>query len=287
MKKYFFLALISFFLISCNRRILIVKKTPANAKPKITDTKPENIPPADSKNAKSGTGTVKTYTALEYIERFKTIAIAEMNKNGIPASITLAQGLLESGNGNSTLARESNNHFGIKCTAEWKGKSVLQDDDTKDECFRAYKDPEESFRDHSEFLKRKRYAFLFELDKNDYRGWADGLKQAGYATNPRYPELLISIIERYKLDDFDRKESPIEKIKREDKVFEQINANIPFEKKPEVEKAPVAMKIYEVIPGDTLLSVSKRFGLTVEELKALNNIQGSDLKQGQLLLVSK
>jgi flagellum-specific peptidoglycan hydrolase FlgJ len=292
MKKYIFLVLLSGILVSCNHRILIVKKAPANAKPKVTEnTKPAS--PGKPSPSVSGTGSTEVYrnspssTASAYIERFKTIAVTEMNKSGIPASITLAQGLLESGNGNSVLAREANNHFGIKCTPEWNGKTILQDDDAKGECFRVYKSAEESFLDHTEFLKRKRYAFLFELDKNDYRGWANGLKQAGYATNPKYPELLISIIERYQLDNFDRKESPVEKIKREDKVFEQINANIPYEKKPELEKAPVAMKIYEVTAGDTLLSLAKRFGLTVEELKALNNIQDSNLKQGQLLLVSK
>jgi len=286
MKIYILFAVLFGFLASCNSRILIVKKTSENVKPKVTEnvkpSLPANIKPETSQNSLA-----KTYTAPDYIEHFKAIAIAEMNESGIPASITLAQGLLESGNGNSVLAREANNHFGIKCTSEWKGKSILQDDDTKGECFRVYKNPEESFRDHSEFLKRKRYAFLFELDKDDYRGWANGLKQAGYATNPKYPELLVSLIERYQLDNFDRKEGRIEKIKREDKVFEEINANIPFEKKPEVEKAPVAMKIYEVKPGDTLFSLGKRFGLTAEELKALNNIQGTDLKQGQLLLVSK
>ena len=268
---------------------MIVKKAPA------PQNKPATSKPEDVKSAKPGNPAtvitenvlIKKYTAAEYIDRFKDIAVAEMNKYGIPASITLAQGLLESGNGNSSLAREANNHFGIKCTSDWKGKTILKDDDAKDDCFRVYKDPEESFRDHSEFLKRARYAFLFELDKDDYKGWATGLKLAGYATNPRYPELLINLIERYQLDGYDRKESRVEKIKREDKVLEQITQNAPLEKKPEAEKAPVAMKIYEVKSGDTLFSLGKRFELTVEELKILNNIQAGDLKPGQLLLVSK
>lgn len=230
---------------------------------------------------------VRKYAADDYINRYKTIAVAEMEKYGIPASITLAQGLLESGNGNSMLAIEANNHFGIKCTSDWKGKTVYRDDDQEDDCFRVYKSPEESFRDHSEFLQRKRYAFLFEMDKNDYEGWAYGLKQAGYATNPRYPELLISLVQRYGLDRFDRKEGTIEKIKREDKVLAEIAKNIPQEKKQEPVKTPVLMKIYEVKKGDTLYSVSRRFGLTLDELKILNNLQTTDIKLGQLLLVSK
>jgi flagellum-specific peptidoglycan hydrolase FlgJ len=293
MKKYILLPILCAILASCNSRILIVKKTPRPT-PKVAENpKPSPAPatqPAGTRkpsSENSGTAIAGTSSAAQYIERFKGIAISEMNEYGIPASITLAQGLLESGNGNSTLAKEANNHFGIKCAGEWTGKTTLRDDDMKDECFRVYNNPTESFRDHSEFLKRKRYAFLFELDKNDYKGWAYGLKQAGYATNPMYPELLISLIERYQLNNFDRKESPTEKIKREDRVFEDINANIPFEKKPELEKAPVAMKIYEVKAGDTLLSLGKRFGLTAEEIKVLNNIQGTDLKEGQLLLVSK
>lgn len=294
MKKYVLLLLLPAFLTSCSNKIMIVKKVPDAPKTKTAEKSKPPVTPAEKPAASSKTVNegpknvlIRTYTALEYIDRFKDIAVAEMNKYGIPASITLAQGLLESGNGNSTLAREANNHFGIKCTSEWKGKTILQDDDQKDDCFRVYRDPEESFRDHSEFLKRARYAFLFELDKNDFTGWANGLKQAGYATNPKYPELLISLIQRYQLDNFDRKENPSEKEKREDKVLEQIAANVSQEKNPETEKAPVAMKIYEVKAGDTLYALSKRFGLTVDELKILNNIQAMDLKPGQLLLVSK
>ncbi len=210
-----------------------------------------------------------------------------MNSYGIPASITLAQGLLESGNGNSSLARDANNHFGIKCTPEWKGKTILKDDDQKDDCFRVYTSPEESFRDHSEFLKRKRYASLFELNKNDYKGWAAGLKEAGYATNPRYAELLVTLVDRYDLSQYDRKETYVEKIKREDKVLTEIVQNIPEEKKQEPAKAPVEMKIYEVKQGDTMFSIAKRFSITVEDLKILNDLGNSDVKLGQLLLVSK
>lgn len=126
-----------------------------------------------------------------------------MRKYGIPASIILAQGILESSNGNSDLARYANNHFGIKCTSEWHGKSYYKDDDKKDECFRKYPDADASYRDHSEFLSRPRYATLFKLRQNDYKGWAYGLKKAGYATNPKYPELLIGLIEKHKLYKYD------------------------------------------------------------------------------------
>ena len=259
-------------LASCSKKIQLTKRPQPAQKPQQVIT--DNV-------------LVKKYSAQDYIERYKSIAIAEMDKYGIPASITLAQGLLESGNGNGTLARLANNHFGIKCNSDWRGKTILQDDDQKDDCFRVYNSAEESFRDHSEFLQRKRYAALFELDKDDYKGWAYGLKQAGYATNPRYPELLISLVERYNLDRYDRKEGRIEKVEREEKVLATIEKKAPEEKVPQVVKAPVAMNIYEVKQGDTLYSISRRFGLSVDDIKILNNIAGTDIKIGQLLLVSK
>jgi LysM repeat protein len=144
-----------------------------------------------------------------------------------------------------------------------------------------------SYRDHSEFLKRKRYAPLFELDKNDYEGWAYGLKQAGYATNPKYPELLINVIKRYQLDQYDRPEGELQKIKREDRVLAQINKNIGKEVKDSLAQAAPAYKLYEIQKGDTLYNVSKRFGLTVDELKALNNIVDNNIKIGQKLVVVK
>ncbi len=249
-------------------------------------TKPADPVKNAEKVSATNSSSIKT-PAESYIERFKNIAISEMNGSGIPASITLAQGILESGNGNSRLAKEANNHFGIKCSTEWKGETILQDDDNKDDCFRVYKSPEESFKDHTEFLKRKRYAPLFELDKNDYRGWANGLKTAGYATNPRYAELLISLVERYDLSRFDRIENEKDKTIREVKVMKEIALNIPTEKKQETVKSPVVMKIYEVRSGDTLISVSKQFTLSVADLKALNSLENENLFLGQLLLVSK
>ncbi len=139
-------------------------------------------------------------TTEDYIAAYREDAIRDMIKTGVPACITLAQGILESESGNSNLAREANNHFGIKCHKEWNGKTYHQDDDAKDECFRKYKNALESFDDHSDFLRsRSRYASLFELEKTDYKGWAHGLKKAGYATNPIYAQKLIDLIERYNL----------------------------------------------------------------------------------------
>ncbi len=139
----------------------------------------------------------------EYIEQWKGVAIQKMKDHGIPASITLAQGLLESRSGNSELAREANNHFGIKCTNDWDGGKTYHDDDKRHECFRKYSDAAQSFEDHSRFLQRSRYAALFELRPTDYKGWAHGLKKAGYATDPRYPAKLIDLIERYQLHKLD------------------------------------------------------------------------------------
>jgi len=228
-----------------------------------------------------------TYTAQQYIDRFKAIAIQEMNAYGIPASITLAQGLFESGNGNGDLARIANNHFGIKCTSDWKGKSYYKDDDQVNDCFRVYDKPETSFRDHSDFLKRKRYAKLFELDKNDYVGWANGLKEAGYATNPKYPQLLIGVIQKYSLDQYDRPEGEIQKIKREDRVLTQINQNIGKAIKDSLVNATPTDKTYVIKQGDTLYNIAKRFGLTVDDLKTLNNMADNTIKIGQKLVIAK
>ncbi len=147
----------------------------------------------------------KSKAVLDYIEQYKDIAMREMHDFKIPASITLAQGLLESGNGNSELAKRSNNHFGIKCHNEWTGERTYHDDDEKGECFRVYDSPADSYRDHSIFLAtRDRYAFLFDLKITDYKGWAKGLKQAGYATLPVYANILIKLIEDYNLTQYDQ-----------------------------------------------------------------------------------
>jgi uncharacterized FlgJ-related protein len=229
----------------------------------------------------------KDLTSLEYIERFKAIAVQEMNSYGIPASITLAQGLFESGSGNSELAKVANNHFGIKCGSTWTGESYYKNDDNENDCFRVYNNPEESFRDHSEFLKKKNYARLFELDKNDFNGWAYGLKACGYATNPKYPQLLLNIINKYQLNQYDRPEGEIAKIKREDRVLTQINDKIDQPQQDSIAKTPPDDKIYTVKQGDTLYNISKRFGITVDELKALNKMSEDGIRLGQKLVVVK
>ena len=210
-----------------------------------------------------------------------------MNLYGIPASITLAQGLFESGSGNGELARVANNHFGIKCTSDWKGKGYYKDDDNHNDCFRVYDKPEDSFRDHSEFLKRPRYAKLFQLDKNDYVGWANGLKAAGYATNPNYPNLLINVIQKYDLTQYDSPETEPQKEKREDRVLTQINDNTIVAKQDSAVQTDTTNKPYTVVTGDTLYSISRRFGITVEDLKALNNLQDNNIRIGQKLIVVK
>jgi len=150
-----------------------------------------------------GTGRI---TRKEYIDQYKDIAIKEMKRSGVLASITLAQGILESDNGNSNLAIKANNHFGIKCHNGWSGKKMYHDDDKPNECFRKYSNAEESFRDHSDFLSQNtRYAFLFEYKATDYKSWARGLKKAGYATHPKYDHLLIRIIEENELYKYDNK----------------------------------------------------------------------------------
>ncbi|MEO5997219.1 MAG: glucosaminidase domain-containing protein [Chitinophagaceae bacterium] len=145
----------------------------------------------------------KASDVLEYIASFKDIAIKEMKRTGVPAAIKLAQGIHETEAGKSDLVVKSNNHFGIKCKADWNGDRVFHDDDSRGECFRSYSNPEQSFMDHSDFLKRSsRYSFLFELDPTDYEGWAFGLKKAGYATNVKYSQILINLIRTYNLEDY-------------------------------------------------------------------------------------
>ncbi|MEO5569934.1 MAG: glucosaminidase domain-containing protein [Bacteroidia bacterium] len=173
-------------------------------------------------------------TQQDYIEKYKDDALKDMQRTGVPASITLSQGLFESESGNSNLAREANNHFGIKCHKEWTGETFHKDDDEKNECFRKYNSVLESFDDHSNFLRtRNRYAFLFELDITDYKGWARGLKKAGYATNPEYANKLIKIIEDFQLNELDKgqKNLPVTAPVKKD------NTGITIQKPHEIEKA--------------------------------------------------
>jgi len=287
MKNFLLIAFVAFFLASCSsKKQYTTARYPTKKPDKIITNKPERVRFPKHQGAVIEDKIVRVYSSSGYVERFKDIAVEEMMKSGIPASITLAQGMLESASGNSTLAREANNHFGIKCHAGWTGKTILKDDDAAGECFRYYNSAEESYRDHSEFLKRSHYAFLFDLDRDDYKGWAKGLKKAGYATNPRYPELLISLIERYGLDRYDKEETVLAKVNREERVLAQI-AEKPVETKAEAAIPAVAMKVYEVAAGDTLYAISRKVGISVDELKVLNSLGGNDLKPGQLLVVSK
>lgn len=210
-----------------------------------------------------------------YIHKYKNIAQYEMQQSGIPASITLAQGILESGAGHGDLTKRANNHFGIKCHG-WKGAKVYHDDDKKGECFRKYDHPSESFKDHSAFLtSRKRYASLFDLKKTDYKGWAKGLRKAGYATDPRYPQKLISLIERYHLYEYDNKAAGsvvVEEANEDEEVVSVVeNENV--------------SETYKVQKGDTLYQISKKYNITVEKLMSLNDLKDNSLSIGQELII--
>lgn len=212
----------------------------------------------------------------QYIYQFAGVAKNEMKLYGIPASITLAQGILESGAGYGDLTRRSKNHFGIKCHG-WEGGKVYHDDDLSQECFRKYDQASQSFRDHSLFLaKRKRYAALFKLKQSDYKGWAKGLKAAGYATDKKYPVKLISIIERYDLDRYDKEVLG--------KKYKKVEKTKP--KKVVVAASKDKNGIHTVKKGDTLYSISRKYKITVEDLKAFNNLKDNNIKVGQVLQVS-
>lgn len=218
---------------------------------------------------------VTTAIVLDYIRTYKDIAENNMQQYGIPASIILGQGILESGAGTGPLSTLANNHFGIKCHKEWTGPSVAYDDDSAQECFRKYDEPAQSYQDHSLFLTgRDRYAFLFNLDNRDYVGWARGLKAAGYATDPRYPEKLIGIIERYQLNQYDAEAMGAE--------FVPLNT-APLAEKPVA--ATDRIGFYEVVQGDTLYSISKKFNVTIDELRRNNNLNANAISIGQLLKI--
>lgn len=247
-------------------------------------------------------------SGTEYIEQYKAIAINEMAQYGIPASIKMAQAILESGSGKSYLAQNANNHFGIKCGGQWSGRRISRADDTPNDCFRVYNSPEQSFRDHSIFLLQQRYKRLFTLDRRDYKGWAHGLKAAGYATNPRYAQLLIDIIERYELYRLDEPQNvPAQRAReqyaasvderpknppvQEERVHLSEEKSTTVEEKVEsstnrVEKKTPAMTIYEVKQGDTLHSIAKNYQITVDQLKQINGLSNEKLDIGQLLVVS-
>lgn len=199
----------------------------------------------------------------EYIDRYSSLAVEHQDEFGIPASITLAQGLLESAAGKSTLATKANNHFGIKCHKEWKGKSVKRNDDAPNECFRKYNTVEESFRDHSLFLRRSRYQKLFKLDVTDYQNWAKGLQECGYATDPNYAARLITIIERYSLYTYDTESG------------RNSEETVAFIRDMLVRTHPVRRSrgLHYVVatPGDTYASIAKEFNLKPKKLMKYND----------------
>jgi LysM repeat protein len=209
-------------------------------------------------------------TVEQYVEKYAPIAVDEMFRSRIPASITLAQGLLESGNGNSRLALVANNHFGIKCKADWKGETLNEDDDAPQECFRKYPTPLDSYRDHSEFLmKGQRYAFLFDLEPNDYKSWAMGLRKAGYATNPKYGEILIATIEKNNLQRFDVvKPNAVEvkEIAEEKKEIVQQQQNLVINKIP----ATIAKD------GESYATIASAYDMRVWQIYKYNDLYKTD-----------
>lgn len=278
------LLLVILFAASCTSRKVVIQTTrPKNYKPprKVEVLKPveKTNPVANSsdsvKTIEPKTEILEATTrvkvtpeiVLAYINSYRPIAKNNMVEHGIPASICLGQGILESGAGTGPLSAIANNHFGIKCHQDWKGPSVKYDDDAAQECFRKYNQASESYNDHALFLKSRRwYEPLFKLRKDDYKGWAKGLKAAGYATDPKYPEKLIAIIERYHLDQFDAEVLGKEYV-------------------APVEHFVVIKKEYEVIKGDTMYSISKKFNISIDDLKSKNNISDNTISVGQILIL--
>lgn len=247
-------------------------KKSATSKSSRQTSKTERVSKGNENNqSETNTFPERTRTASEfsgtpteiYIQLYAPIAQNEMRLYGIPASITLAQGILESGSGQGRLSAEANNHFGIKCH-EWTGARIYHDDDASQECFRKYNDPRYSFRDHSLFLKeRQRYYKLFDLEITDYKGWAKELRAAGYATDRKYPDKLISLIERYELYRYDEAITGKSTVK----VFVSTETT------------------HKVVKGDTLYSLSKQYNTSVDTLKELNGLSSNTLNIGDLLIV--
>lgn len=284
MIKKIALLLIVVLVASCHSTRPVVRTT-SKSKTKTSTTKKPVAQNASTKSTTSktseeskgkevqleATSNIRTYDdeIKLYISNFQEIAKNNMKSHGIPASITLAQGILESGAGKGKLAQSANNHFGIKCHSGWTGESVNHDDDAEQECFRKYNHPSESYRDHSLFLtSRNRYANLFKLDKGDYEAWAKGLKDAGYATDVKYPDKLIGLIERFELYKYDnevlsRKFVPVKK----DSLVENSEG------------------LYIIQQGDTLYSLSKKFNLSVEVLKKLNDLSDNAINIGQKIKI--
>mgnify|MGYP003308409164 CR=1 FL=1 len=227
-----------------------------------------------------------------YISKYSGIAVNEMKRSGVPASITLAQGILESASGTSELSVKGNNHFGVKCHRNWKGKGMYYKAEKGDECFRVYNSAEESFRDHSDFLRyQDRYKPLFNLDPSDYKGWAEGLRKAGYATDPAYPSKLIKIIEDYELYRFDRN------------IAVEVEAPLEIEKPVEVKTSaagelvniPLDRTVYRVngvpfvyaMEGETCESLARSFNLFKKELLKFNDMESArELVGGERIYIA-
>ena len=278
--KLFFLFLCMLFLASCSssRKISTKKKNKVKAVENPINKLPSVRQLQHIKKLEKGNKSLNRYT-LQYVKKYAPLAVLEMHKYNIPASVTLAQGILESGNGRSQLASKSNNHFGIKCHTGWKGAKVYHDDDEKGECFRKYKYVQSSYKDHSEFLSgRRRYASLFKLRKSDYKGWAKGLKKAGYATDKKYPKKLIKIIEEYKLYEFDKfREKDLKKLKKETNKKHT---------KTVINSKKSTQEFYKVKKGDTLYSIARKFNTTVAIIKKVNALRTNSLSIGQQLVVN-
>ena len=241
----------------------------------------------ENKSSKSIERFFKSMSSKErthwYVNTYRKIAINEMRKYSIPASITMAQGILESNSGMGSLAMKSNNHFGIKCHKSWRGKKVYHDDDERGECFRKYKNPEKSYRDHSLFLvNRDRYEDLFKIKGGNYVKWAIGLKSAGYATDPSYAQKLISLIDRYELWKLDGLKKPIKSKKElKQKNVKSVEAKSLPKNKDKISN----IKQYVVKKGDTLFSISKKYNVSLSELKKINKIQSNEISVGQILKI--
>lgn len=270
------IAIATLVLTSCGSKKSVVR---SKQKPVISI---KNLPSvkqdAHVRKLKRNRSNLNKYT-LAYIKKYAPLAVREMHAYKIPASITLAQGILESGNGRSGLASKSKNHFGIKCHRGWKGARVYHDDDEKGECFRKYAYVENSYSDHSKFLYgRKRYAFLFKLNKMKYKSWAKGLKKAGYATDRKYPKKLIKIIEDYKLHEFDKiRKKELKKSKRR-RTATQVSVVTSSKKKPKLKSG-----YHQVRKGDTLYSIARKYNIAVGDLKKMNGLKSNAISIGQRL----
>lgn len=268
--RFFVFIFLATFMVSCGskKKVVTTKKdsNKENVFTESSDREIERVKPLDG-NPILPPVNPRLYTVEDYIRDFAAVAMEEMRLYDIPASVTLAQGILESGGGKGDLTMRANNHFGIKCH-DWKGARAYHDDDARDECFRKYKDARYSYRDHSLFLtERKRYAELFDLDKDDYKGWARGLRKAGYATDRRYPDKLISLIERYRLYQFDAK------------VLNRPSPSYTY-----TPESPESVT-YKVKKGDTLYGIAKQHNTTVEELQRFNNLRDTNIAVGQMLVI--